>query len=336
LSWVEKGVEKGGEKRGEKGPERDLIGYGANPPNPHWPGGAKLALQFVLNVEEGSERSILNGDAESESYLQEIPGRQPRHNARDLSVESMYEYGSRAGFWRLLRLFARYDVPLTAFATGRSLELNPDAGHALAKAGHEIAGHGYRWIDYQDIDRAEELDHIQRTVGIIRDISGQPPVGWYTGRRSEHTRDLLLQHGGFLYDSDAYNDDLPYWHPHGHSQRPPHLIIPYTLVNNDFRYLSGSGMDNSDAFFNSLRAAFDLLMREGEQQPKLMSVGLHSRISGHPARADAIERFLAYVRSVDGVWLCRRAEVAEHWRRQFAPAADPADPADQNGMSSSG
>lgn len=313
------------------GGERDLTGYGANPPDPRWPGGAKIALQFVLNVEEGSERNILNGDAGSESYLQEIPDRQPRRNVRDFSVESMYEYGSRAGFWRLLRLFARYDVPLTAFATGHSLELNPDAGHALAEAGHEIAGHGYRWIDYQDLDRAEELDHIQRTVGIIRDISGRAPVGWYTGRRSEHTRELLLQHGGFGYDSDAYNDDLPYWYlqrySQGHSQQPAHLIIPYTLVNNDFRYLSGSGMDNSGAFFNSLRAAFDVLMREGEQQPKLMSVGLHSRISGHPGRADAVARFLAYVRSVEGVWLCRRMDVAEHWRQRFDVAANPANPA---------
>jgi len=293
--------------------DRDLIGYGANPPDPHWPGEARLALQFVLNVEEGAERSVLNGDAQSETYLQELPGRQPRHHERDRSVESLYEYGSRAGFWRILRLFASYGVPLTAFATGRSLELNPDAGHALAAAGHEIAGHGYRWIDYRGMDPGEEWQHIQRTVEIIRDISGKPPVGWYTGRCSANTRDLLLQQGGFQYDSDAYNDDLPYWY----ADQPSHLIIPYTLVNNDFRYLSGSGMDNSDAFFSSLCAAFNVLLREGEQCPKLMSVGLHSRISGHPARADAIQRFLEYVGSFDGVWVCRRADVAEHWGRTF-------------------
>lgn len=313
------------------GAERDLIGYGANTPNPHWPGGARLALQFVLNVEEGSERTPVNGDGESESYLQEIPGRRPRHGARDYSVESMYEYGSRAGFWRLLRLFAQYHVPLTAFATGRSLELNPAAGDALVEAGHEIAGHGYRWIDYQTLEPAQEREHIQRTVEIIRRISGRAPQGWYTGRRSEQTRELLLQHGGFLYDSDAYNDDLPYWHIHENAARSPHLIIPYTLVNNDFRYLSGSGMDNGDAFLASLRAAVDVLRCEGQQHPKLMSVGLHSRISGHPARAQAIEQFLEYVRAFDDIWLCRRVEVAEHWQRQH-----PHDEAltGQKGMSS--
>jgi len=297
--------------------ERDLTGYGANPPDPpdpRWPGNAKLALQFVLNVEEGAERTILNGDDRSETWLQEIPGRQPRLNGRDRSVESLYEYGARAGFWRMLRIFASYQVPITAFATGRSLELNPDAGHALVAAGHEIAGHGYRWIDYHQIGRAEEQEHIQRTVEIIRKISGKPPTGWYTGRCSGNTRALLLQQGGFRYDSDAYNDDLPYWY----AGQPSHLIIPYTLVNNDFRYLSGSGMDSGDAFFNSLCAAFNVLMGEGKHQAKLMSVGLHSRISGHPARADAIDRFLEYVHSFDGVWLCRRAEVAEHWRQNFS------------------
>ena len=288
---------------------RDLIGYGANPPNPYWPGNAKLALQFVLNVEEGAEQNILNGDSCSETYLQEIPARQPRSNERDKSVESFYEYGSRAGFWRILRIFARYRLPLTAFAVGRSLELNPDAGYALAEAGHEIAGHGYRWIDYRDLEINEEREHIQRTLEIIQKISGKQPIGWYTGRCSENTRELLIQQGGFLYDSDAYNDDLPYWF----SQQPAHLIIPYTLVNNDFRYLSGSGMDNSEAFYQSLCAAFNILMTEGEQQPKLMSVGLHSRISGHPARADALVRFIDYVLSHERVWICRRAEIADHW-----------------------
>ncbi len=190
--------------------KRDLIGYGANPPNPRWPANAKLALQFVLNVEEGAEQKILNGDRHSETYLQEVPGRQPRFNKRDKSVESMYEYGARAGFWRLLGIFTRYQLPLTAFAAGRSLELSPDAGHALAEAGHEIAGHGYRWINYQDMAINEEQEHIQRTVEIIQKISGKSPVGWYTGRCSKNTRELLIQQGGFRYDSDAYNDDLPY------------------------------------------------------------------------------------------------------------------------------
>ena len=210
-----------------------------------------------------------------------------------------------------MRIFERYQLPLTAFATGRSLELNPDAGYALAEAGHEIAGHGYRWIDYQDVSITEELEHIQRTVEIIQNITGKAPDGWYTGRCSENTRKLLIQQGGFQYDSDAYNDDLPYWF----SEKPSHLIIPYTLVNNDFRYLSGSGMDNSELFFQSLCSAFNVLVAEGEQQPKLMSIGLHSRISGHPTRADAIIRFLEYVLSHEQVWICRRAEIADHWKK---------------------
>jgi allantoinase len=301
--------------------KRDLVGYGAIPPDPQWPGKAKLALQFVLNIEEGAEQNILNGDTCSETYLQEIPGRQPRSTQRDKSVESLYEYGARAGFWRLLRIFERYRLPLTAFAAGRSLELNPDAGYALAEAGHEIAGHGYRWIDYHDIAVTEEQEHIQRTVEIIQQVSGKTPVGWYTGRCSENTRNLLIQQGGFRYDSDAYNDDLPYWY----AAQPSHLIIPYTLVNNDFRYLSGSGMDNSELFFQSLCAAFNVLMAEGEQQPKLMSIGLHSRISGHPTRADAIIRFLEYVLSHEQVWVCRRAEIADHWEK-FHPRQSLRDP----------
>jgi len=292
---------------------RNLIGYGANPPHPKWPGNAKLALQFVLNIEEGAEQTILNGDTYSETYLQEIPGRGARINERDKSVESFYEYGARAGFWRILRIFARYQLPLTAFAVGYSLKLNPDAGYALAEAGHEIAGHGYRWINYQGVDINQEREHIHKTVEIIQEISGKSPSGWYTGRCSENTRKLLIQQGGFQYDSDAYNDDLPYWF----SQKPSHLIIPYTLVNNDCRYLSGSGIANSDAFYQSLCAAFNVLMTEGEEQPKLMSVGLHSRISGHPARADAIIRFIEYVLSHEQVWICRREEIAEHWKQYF-------------------
>lgn len=294
--------------------KRDLIGYGANQPDPKWPANAKLALQFVLNVEEGAEQTVLNGDHQSETYLLEIPGRQPRTRERDKSVESMYEYGSRAGFWRLLHIFDRYKLPLTAFAAGRSLELNPDAGYALAESGHEIAGHGYRWIDYQDVALNEEQEHIQRTVEIIQKVSGKSPVGWYTGRCSKNTRQLLIQQGGFQYDSDAYNDDLPYWF----SEHTSHLIIPYTLVNNDFRYLSGSGMNDSDTFYKSLCSAFDVLMAEGEQHPKLMSIGLHSRISGHPARADAIIRFLEHVLEYDRVWICRREDVADHWTKHFS------------------
>lgn len=300
------------------GENRDLYGYGRNAPDPRWPDGARIALQFVLNVEEGAEQCILNGDDGSETYLQEIPGRQPRVGARDRSVESMYEYGSRCGFWRVLRIFAAYDLPLTAFAVGRSLELNPAAGHALAEAGHEIAGHGYRWIDYSSVDPETEREHIARTAEIIRDISGKSPAGWYTGRCSEYTRQLLIEHGGFKYDSDAYNDDLPYWS----AAEPAHLVIPYSLVTNDFRYLSGGGPDNADSFYRHLCSAFDVLWREGKTSPKIMSVGLHSRISGHPARADALIRFIDYVLTHNDVWICTREQIADHWHSHFSRNPD--------------
>ena len=289
--------------------ERDLIGYGGKPPHPRWPGEARIAVQFVLNIEEGSESCILNGDAGSESYLHELPGRPPRTGERDLSVESMYEYGSRAGVWRILELFGARNLPLTAFATGRALELNPEIGHALSAAGHEIAGHGYRWLDYHNIPEDEERRHIRLTLELIGRICGKCPVGWYTGRVSLNTRRLLLEEGKLLYSSDAYNDDLPYWI----AGTPPHLIIPYTLVNNDARYLLPTGFSTGEDFFHLLKDAFDQLWQEGAKHPKMMSVGLHSRISGHPARAKALARFLDYVQGHDAVWVCRREEIARHW-----------------------
>jgi len=295
--------------------ERDLIGYGGNPPPAAWPGGARLALQFVLNVEEGAESSILNGDDASEAYLHELTGRPARRGERDLSVEGMYEYGARAGVWRILELFRERQLPLTIFATGRALELNPPLATALCASGHEIAGHGYRWLDYHHIPEDEERQHIRRTVRLIESLTGRRPRGWYTGRVSLNTRRLLRQEGGLLYDSDAYNDDLPYWQPGS----PPYLIIPYTLVNNDARYLLSSGFSCGDDFFQQLRDAFDLLWHEGERQPKMMSVGLHGRISGHPARAMALSRFLDVVRRQEQVWICRREEIAEHWRRVHPP-----------------
>jgi allantoinase len=288
---------------------RDLVGYGDRPPHPHWPGEARVAVQFVLNIEAGAERSILNGDAGSENYLHELPGRPPRMGERDLSVEGMYEYGSRAGVWRVLELFRVRDLPLTAFAVGRALELNPEIGHALSTAGHEVAGHGYRWIDYHDVAEEEERNHIRLTIEVIERICGQRPVGWYTGRISQNTRRLVREEGGFLYISDAYNDDLPYWL----KGSPPLLVIPYTLVNNDARYLLPTGFSSGEDFFDLLKDAFDLLWQEGAQGPKMMSVGLHSRISGHPARAMALARFLDYVQGHDSVWFCRREEIARHW-----------------------
>lgn len=264
--------------------ERDLVGYGPHPPHPHWPGGARVAVQFVLNIEEGAERTILNGDEASESYLHELPGRPSRTGERDFSVEGMYEYGSRVGVWRILELFRARNLPLTAFAVGKALELHPQIGQALSAAGHEVAGHGYRWLDYHGMAEAEERRHIRLTIEVIERMCGQRPVGWYTGRVSEHTRRLLREEGGFLYSSDAYNDDLPYWL----AGSPPHLIIPYTLVNNDARYLLPTGFSSGQDFFQQLKDAFDFLWQEGAHRPKMMSVGLHGRISGHPARARAL------------------------------------------------
>ena len=289
--------------------ERDLIGYAGHPPHARWPDGARVALQFVLNVEEGAESCILNGDARSEAYLHELPGRLPRSGERDLSVEGMYEYGSRAGVWRVMELFRARGLPLTAFAVGRALELNPEIGRALCAAGHEVAGHGYRWLDYREVPEDEERRHIDLTLEIIERICGKRPVGWYTGRVSHNTRRLLREDGGLLYSSDAYNDDLPYWLPGA----PPQLVVPYTLVNNDARYLMAHGFASGEDFFRMLADAFDLLWQEGEQAPKMMSVGLHARISGHPARAMALARFLDYVRGRDAVWICRREDIARHW-----------------------
>lgn len=288
---------------------RDLVGYGGDPPHPRWPGEARVAVQFVLNIEEGAESSILNGDARSEAYLHELPGRPPRTGERDLSVEGMYEYGSRVGIWRILELFSARGLPLTAFAVGRALELNPQIGHALATAGHEVAGHGYRWLDYREIPEDEERRHIHLTVEIIERICGRRPVGWYTGRISRNTRRLVREEGGFLYSSDAYNDDLPY----RIAESPPLLVIPYTLVTNDVRYLLPNGISSGEDFFRLLKDAFDLLWQEGEKCPKMMSVGLHCRISGHPARAMALARFLDYVQDHDAVWICRREDIARHW-----------------------
>ena len=297
--------------------KRDLAGYSGKPPHPKWPNNARLAVQFVLNIEEGAEQTIVNGDQQSESYLHEIPGRPPRIGERDLSVEQFYEYGSRAGFWRILQLFQARKLPLTAFAVGKALELNPDIGRALAEAGHEVAGHGYRWINYQGMPEAEERRHIQLTIEAIEKICGKRPVGWYTGRISQNTHRLIREEGGFLYTSDAYNDDLPYWLP----TEPSQLVIPYTLVNNDAHYLMSNRYASGQDFYQLLKDAFDMLWLEGEQQPKMMSVGLHSRISGQSARTMALVRFLDYVQSHENVWVCRREDIARHWAQMY-PAQD--------------
>jgi len=296
---------------------RDLRGYGRHPPDPRWPGGARIALQFVLNVEEGAERTLLNGDDGPEDYLPEIAGAVRVAGRRNYSVESLYDYGARVGFWRILRIFERSRLPLTAFATGRALELNPEAGAALAESRHEVAGHGYRWIDHRGLDEESERAHIERTRQVIESVTGTRPVGWYIGRVSPNTRRLLTQAGGFLYDSDAYDDELPYWLNEG---ARAHLVIPYTLVNNDIRYVLSPGCATAADFFTLLRDAFDVLWTEGQDAPRMMSVGLHSRFSGHPARAAAVERFLDHVATRDDVWICRRRDIAEHWSRTFPPS----------------
>ena len=290
---------------------RDLVGYAGTPPDPQWPGGARLAVQFVLNYEEGAENCLLHGDTQSEVYLSEIVGLQPLSDARSLTMESLYEYGSRAGFWRLLRLFAERDMRLTVFAVAMALERNPRAAKALVDAGHEIASHGWRWIDYQDFDEDTERAPMQRAIDVITRVTGERPLGWYTGRVSPNTRRLIAEEGGFLYDADSYSDDLPYWELIGDK---PQLIVPYTLDVNDMKFASFQGFNSGDQFFAYLKDSFDWLYAEGEREPKMMSVGLHCRIAGRPGRTAALARFLDYVQAHRDVWICRRVDIARHWR----------------------
>lgn len=294
---------------------RDMIGYGRTAPDPAWPGGARLALQFVLNYEEGSENAVLHGDAASETFLSEIIAAQPFAD-RHMSMESLYEYGSRAGVWRLLRMFEERGIPLTIFAVAMALQRNPEALAAMLEAGHEIASHGWRWISYQEVDEATEREHLQLAVETIRALTGSRPLGWYTGRDSPNTRKLLVEHGGFLYDADSYADDLPYWVKVAEKD---HLVVPYTLDNNDMRFATTQGFNSGDQFYSYLKDAFDVLYREGETAPKMMSVGLHCRLAGRPGRAAALMRFLDYVQHHDKVWICQRVEIARHWYRHHAP-----------------
>lgn len=291
---------------------RDLRGYGATPPHPQWPHQARLALQFVINYEEGGESCILHGDSASEAFLSETVGAQPLLGVRNLNMESMYEYGSRAGFWRLHRLFTQRDMPLTVYGVAMAMARNPEAVAAMVAANWEIASHGYRWIDYQYVSAEVERDHIRQAVEIHTQLTGSRPLGFYQGRLSPHTRSLVVEEGGFLYDADSYADDLPYWvTDYGH----PHLVIPYTLDANDMRFATYAGFNSGDQFFAYLRDSFDVLYAEGETAPKMMSVGLHCRLSGRPGRLAALARFLDYVQSHEGVWLCRRVEIARHWHQ---------------------
>lgn len=289
---------------------RDLIGYGATPPHPHWPGDARLAISFVLNYEEGGERCILHGDKESEAFLSEMVAAQPMQGVRHMCMESLYEYGSRAGVWRLLKLFRKHNIPLTIFAVAMAAERHPDVIRAMVDAGHEICSHGYRWIDYQYMDESEERDHMQRAIEILTQIAGERPLGWYTGRNGPNTRNLVMQEGGFLYDSDAYDDDLPYWVD---NNGKGHLVIPYTLDTNDMRFTQVQGFNSGEQFYQYLKDAFDVLYAEGVESPKMLSIGMHCRLLGRPARMAALERFIQYVQSHDKVWFARRADIARHW-----------------------
>lgn len=288
--------------------ERDLVGYGAAPPDPRWPGGARLALSFVLNYEEGGERSVLEGDAESESYLQEVVGAAPVVGARSLTTESGFEFGSRVGFWRVHRIFTKHGLPLTVYAVGRALERNTDAGRAMAEAGWEVASHGWRWFDYAGMPEDEERQHMRLAIAAIEQACGARPVGWYTGRVSENTRRLVVEEGGFLYDSDDYSDELPFWVDVAGTD---HLVIPYTLDVNDMKFLIPNGFATGDDFYAYLVDTFEQLYDEGG---RMMNVGLHCRIVGRPGRARALDRFLAHVRSREDVWVTTRAEIARHWR----------------------
>lgn len=289
---------------------RDLIGYGANPPDPKWPNGAKIAVQFVLNYEEGSENCILHGDEGSEAFLSEIVGADMLPDVRHISMESIYEYGSRAGVWRLLRLFEKNNIPLTIFAVAMALERHPDVAKAFVNAGHEICSHGYRWINYQYVSEEVEREHMEKAIEIIERLTGEKPQGWYTGRTSPNTRKLVAENGGFLYDADAYDDDLPYWAEVGDKKQ---LIVPYTLDVNDMRFASMQGFNSGEQYFTYLKDSFDTLYEEGDYAPKMMSVGLHCRLVGRPGRIAALKRFLEYVKSHDQVWFARRIEIARHW-----------------------
>jgi allantoinase len=295
---------------------RNMVGYGKDPIHPKWPNKARIAVQFVLNYEEGAENSILHGDNASEAFLSEIVGAKAYEGVRHMSMESIYEYGSRAGVWRILNLFKEFDVPVTIFAVALAIARNRELADYLVEQNYDICAHGFRWIDYQFVDEKTEREHIKDCISVLTEYLGKRPEGWYTGRNSPNTRRLIVEEGGFLYDSDTYDDDLPYWSNEFGAEKK-HLIIPYTLDVNDMRFASPQGFNSGDQFFNYLKDTFDALYLEGEVSPKMMSVGMHARILGRPGRIMAMRRFLEYVKTFDNVWLCSRREIADHWYKNF-------------------
>ena len=293
---------------------RDLIGYGSNLPKVEWPNKARIAVQIVLNYEEGAENCVLNGDKNSEVFLSEIIGAQPI-KGRHMNMESLYEYGSRAGFWRLHNLFQEKEIPITIFGVGMALEKNPEICKAIIEADYEVASHGWRWIDYQNIKKSEEKKHMQLAIKAHTKIFGKRPDGWYTGRCSPNTRDLVMEDGGFLYDSDSYSDDLPYWE---NRNKKKQLIIPYTLDNNDMRFATNQGFNTGDHFYSYLKDSFDVLYEEGRTNPKMMSVGLHCRLIGKPGRIQSLKKFLDYIQKHEDIWVCKRVDIAKHWIKNYS------------------
>ena len=293
---------------------RNMIGYGSKTPHIKWPNNAKLALQIVLNYEEGSENCVLHGDKTSETFLSEIIEAQPI-KGRHINMESFYEYGARRGFWRVHELFQEKKIPITIFGVGMALERNKDVCVAIKKSDYEVASHGWRWIDYQNIHKATEKKHMHLAIQSIKNIFGQRPLGWYTGRCSPNTRDLIMEEGGFLYDSDSYSDDLPYWETRGKKKQ---LIVPYTLDNNDMRFATIQGFNSGDQFYTYLKDSFDTLYNEGNTHPKMMSVGLHCRLIGRPGRIQSLKKFLDYVLKYNDVWICKRIDIAKHWIKNYS------------------
>jgi len=292
---------------------RNMLGYGSNPPKVNWPNKARIAVQFVLNYEEGGENSVLHGDKFSEIFLSEIIGAK-EIKGRHINMESLYEYGSRVGFWRIHKLFKKYKLPLTIFGVGMALERNLEICREMKKSNYEIASHGWRWIDYQNVSKSVEKKHMQKAINSIKKIFGKRPVGWYTGRCSPNSLDLVIDEGGFSYCSDTYNDDLPYWEIKGKKKQ---LMIPYTLDNNDMRFLTNQGFNSGDQFFNYLKDSFDTLYEEGKDKPKMMSIGLHCRIIGKPGRIQSLKKFLDYITNFDRVWICKREDIANHWIKNY-------------------
>ncbi|MDO9597465.1 MAG: allantoinase PuuE [Azoarcus sp.] len=293
---------------------RDLIGYGRKPPHANWPGRARIAVQFVLNYEEGGENCVLHGDPGSEQFLSELFNA-PSYPERHLSMEGIYEYGSRVGVWRFLREFERRGLPLTVFGVSMALERHPELTAAFRELGHEIACHGWRWIHYQHTPEEVEREHMKIGMEIIERLTGERALGWYTGRDSPNTRRLVADYGGFLYDSDYYGDDLPFWTEVQKTDGAtvPHLVVPYTLDTNDMRFALPQGFSHGDEFFEYLKDAFDVMYAEGEERPAMMSIGMHCRLLGRPGRFRALQRFLDHIEKHDRVWVCRRVDVARHW-----------------------